>query len=97
MLYCPRCGKGLTEGAKTLECVRGDMPFSVRLDKVIRERYGSGAKTTSPYALGYQPGASWYCPGCGIPIVSKEGITCSVCGKSLTDLLHDLVELHPHK
>jgi hypothetical protein len=96
MLYCPKCGKGLAEEGNTLKCVPGDMPFSIRLDKVIRERFGPGAKATSISAPGYQPGARWYCPGCGIPIVSEEGIICSQCGKSLDDLLHTLVELHPH-
>ena len=95
MLYCPKCGKGLVEGATTLECVPGEMPLSARLDKVLRERFGPGNDAAAPYAPGYQPGARWYCPGCGVPIL-KEGMTCSECGRSLGDLLHDLVELHPH-
>ena len=95
MLYCPRCGKGLLQRAKTLTCVPGNMPFSARLDRIIRERYGTGTKTGTPAPASNHRGR-WYCPGCGIPIVSKEGITCSKCGKSLTDLLHDLIELHPH-
>jgi hypothetical protein len=40
----------------------------------------------------------WFCPGCGVPTVTKGGVEvrCPQCGRTLNEFLMVLVEFHPH-
>ena len=90
-LFCFRCGDALLDLNGTLTCVRGDMPLSVRLAAKLKERYVGRATTGSEPA--FRVGDVWYCPGCGS---GPGGPSCLACGTSTGDLLHDMVDLHPH-
>jgi hypothetical protein len=82
----------LTDGIPT--CAAGEMPLSPRLTAILVERFPLQAPRVSSVAVGRRPGA-WFCPGCGVPLGAE--LSCPTCGRSLRDLLQQLVELHPHR
>ena len=43
------------------------------------------------------PGSARICPGCGVPMVEDDGVQCPRCGEHLDELVHALVERHPHR
>jgi hypothetical protein len=91
-MYCPRCGMAMSDIAGVLTCVPGNMPLSRALQTALMARFPVQRKRVASVLLGKQRG--WFCPGCGIPM---NGTTCEQCSQSLQDLLHPLVELHPHQ
>lgn len=93
-MFCPKCGAEFVRREGELTCVRGDMPLSRYLEKLLTERYSRHVPSPHAGKPSSQP-HRWYCPGCGIPIGAD--LQCMECQQSLEDLLYQLVEFHPHR
>jgi hypothetical protein len=93
-VYCARCGRemSLIRGVPT--CATGDMPLSPHLAAVLADRFPVQAPRPQSVPVGRRLG-DWFCPGCGVALGAE--LCCPSCGRSLRDLLHELVELHPHR
>ena len=93
-MYCPQCGREMSQIDGVFTCVAGDMPLSRHMQAALCERFPE----LKPRPAGAQFGrdlAAWFCPGCGIPLALE--LRCPSCGRSLRDLFVELVELHPHR
>jgi len=92
-MYCPHCGRPLDEVGGVLTCVAGRMPLGRILQAVLTARFPVQNERSHETEVGRKPG-QWFCPACGVPL---KDMACPYCGRSLQDLLHQLVELHPHE
>jgi hypothetical protein len=93
-MFCPKCAAVLDLRSGTLTCVLGDMPLSQRLHNLLTQRYASGVPSPRKGVTSIEKDR-WYCPGCGVML--NENLVCPECYRSIKDLQHELVELHPHK
>lgn len=92
-IFCPKCGKRMCfSEMNEIFCLHGDMIFSKNLEKEIKKRckFDSYQEYISDTT-----GAKWYCPCCSKPL--NDNLYCDSCNISIQDLMHQLVELHPHK
>jgi hypothetical protein len=92
-MYCPYCGRVMPLIDGVFTCVSGDMPLSRVVHARLAERFPVPRPLPETAEVGTRR-PRWYCPGCGL--LMGEGTTCSVCGKSIHDLVFQLVEIHPH-
>jgi hypothetical protein len=103
-LFCPKCGDQLAQDENGhFECVRGQMPLSLRLERQLCDCYVSQVRRPRDmtFTYGGQPhtvGGDWYCPGCGVLIqeLSPGDLRCPICSQSIVEFIHSLIELHPH-
>lgn len=96
-IFCPKCGVELQRIAGELNCLRGEMGLSQKVEQILTDRFAADASPQSPnppYHPQYHGGLRWYCPGCGKSL--NTHLECEACGKHLRDLLFPLVETHPH-
>ena len=95
-MFCPFCGDTLVLRKGEMYCPTGDMELAHVLSQSLTACY---ADITSPKRINFTPnyrgGADQFCPGCGIK-VDKE-FNCPHCGKSVKELIYQLVEFHPHR
>ncbi len=99
-MYCPKCGDGLERRPTgELTCERGDMRLSKELERRLTECFVDRTRRPGAVPLHRRVGGSWYCPGCGVAMVETDPglITCPRCGLALGELVHELIELHPHR
>ena len=96
-MFCPWCAAPMEVRDGELTCPVGNAPLSqhaaARLSAAFVER------TTVPSAqpLRYRPGGRWYCPGCGVRMVTEEyDVHCPRCALHLNEFLIELVEMHSH-
>ncbi|MGC4115584.1 MAG: hypothetical protein QM765_13465 [Myxococcales bacterium] len=96
-MFCPKCGDSMTDTGNGLECRRGRMPLSQRLERRLRAAYEAGeAKKLQPAPTPtFEVGGTWHCPACGAAV--DPDLVCSTCKKSLRPFIYELVELHPHQ
>lgn len=102
-MFCPKCGRALILkpfgiGRDELYCAQGEMGLSLAVQQKFEERYGPHAAPPSPnppFHVQLHGGLQWFCPGDGERLNAQ--LECSTCGKHLRDLVHPLVEFHPHK
>lgn len=81
----------------TYRCDSGDMPFSVSMDRGLRETFLSADQPDQTDLKPTNWGGEWFCPRCGVATVQEDGIvSCPKCDRSLNPFLYRLVELHPH-
>jgi rubrerythrin len=74
------------------------MPLSKGPAARPRARYVTETDTARPPSLGFDPGGTWYCAGCGKEVGKEQGdLRCPACGKLMNDLVRILVELHCHR
>ncbi|HEY1786398.1 MAG TPA: hypothetical protein VGG30_12640 [Pirellulales bacterium] len=73
--------------------VSDDMPLSRVVHATLVERFPVPRPRPETAEVGMRR-PLWYCPGCGLPL--GEGMKCSVCGKSIRNLVFQRVEIHPH-
>jgi hypothetical protein len=93
-MYCPYCGRAVTLIDGVLTCTDGEMPLSPHLQAVLAERFAVDIPRPPDVAEGQRLDA-WFCPACGVRL--GPGLICPSCGRTLRDLHHQLVELHPHR
>jgi hypothetical protein len=74
-------------------CEVGGMPLSKSVQETLTSRFPEQKPRREPAVVGYSL-LRRYCPGCGVPL--DREMKCGSCGKSIRDLLFQLVELHPH-
>jgi hypothetical protein len=104
LLYCPKCGDILTEGADgRLECAPGRMPLAQELADRFRECYVTQTRRPRDVVFTYrgQPhgiGGEWFCPGCGVAAreATPGDLRCPACSQSLVEFIYSLIERHPH-
>ncbi len=93
-MFCPKCAAVLDLRNGTLTCVPGDMPLSQRLHNLLTQRYRSGVPSSREGATSIE-GTVGIVRAAGV--ILNEDLLCRECARSLKDLQHELVELHPHK
>src|SRR3569623_1670788 len=91
-MFCPFCGREMSLADGVFACMPGDSMFSPTMHQTMRERFPVDSSRREEVQIGRQL-ARWFCPGCGVPL---EALQCAKCGRSIRDLLGQLVELHPH-
>jgi hypothetical protein len=92
-MYCPKCGRVMSVIDGWTECSTGSMQLSRNMEKLLLQRFPEQMPRKAPAAIGSLL-SRWFCPGCGIPL--NRDLKCGSCGKSISDLHYQLVELHPH-
>ena len=98
-MYCPKCGDPLTMSADSwLECTRGDMQLSKRLEQRLKEVYELDLRPPKKHVLDID-GSGWFCPKCGVRLERSQerNYACPSCSLSIGEFVFELVELHPHR
>lgn len=96
-MFCPKCGDELAVVRGTLTCVRGGMPLSNEMKADLIEVF-IGKTGSTQRRLSSNTSGEWYCPGCGVPMIAKNGsVICPDCGGLLDDFVYPLIEFHPHR
>jgi hypothetical protein len=93
-VFCPHCGRTLTESGGKFFCYPGQACFAGELAAAFRQRFPAQRPADPEFEAGCQPDR-WFCPGCGVP--HREGLACLDCGGSIEDLRARLMELAPHR
>jgi uncharacterized Zn finger protein (UPF0148 family) len=99
-MYCPKCGDVLRRRPNgDLTCEQGEMGLSQRLERGLTECFVDRTRMPLEAPLPFVVGGGWCCPGCGVAMIETEpgSVVCSKCGLSLSEFIHELVELHPHR
>jgi hypothetical protein len=75
------------------------MGLSQRIERELTECFVDRTRTPGVASLPFRVGGSWSCPGCGVAMdeTAPGLVMCSKCGLSLSEFIHALVELHPHR
>jgi hypothetical protein len=73
------------------------MPFAQRTAERLYAAFVERTKTPSPEPLPFPVGGQWYCPGCGVRMITEpHDVHCPRCALRLNPFLVELVELHSH-
>ena len=77
-------------------CPQGEMYLSVKVEGELK-RLVINKPHLQP--LSFTVGGQWFCPADAVVMHEENSsLACPACGRSLSPgLIHDLVELHPHK
>ena len=79
-LHCPKCGDVLSEERPTFYCGKGDMEFSVVLDRAFRRYFLEKLEPAPDTRWNCKVGGEWFCPQCGRRIQEQDGrILCDSC------------------
>jgi hypothetical protein len=96
-MFCPKCGDRLAEVDGELTCVRGKMGLSERMRNDLDECFVSRLREPPDRKFDFRWGGTWFCPGCGKPMVEEAGaICCPDCRRNISGFLKHLIDLHPH-
>ena len=96
-MFCPYCGCGMVTRNGEVECPAGNMQLSPMLAKQLHESFVARTVVPSSVPLRYSVGGRYYCPGCGVPMITAEdGVQCPRCALHLNAFLHQIIELHSH-
>ena len=91
-LFCFRCAEPMSRASNSeLTCSQGEMGISRRMEQLLLNRFG--ARLIRDAAVP-DSAATWYSPTCRSSLVDMRRVHCT---ETLADLLHQLVELHPHR
>jgi rubrerythrin len=83
-MYCPKCGKALTEIKGVLTCVDGGMGLSQNLHQNFIECYEKKLRIPKSFQRKFRVGGNWFCPACGVACVEDGGsVNCPKCKLSL--------------
>ena len=97
-MHCPKCGDVLSEERTTFYCCKGDMEFSITLDRAFRRYFLEKLETAPDTRWSCRVGGEWFCPQCGRRMQEKDGrILCDSCHLNLAGLIYTLIEHHPHR
>lgn len=99
-MYCPKCGDALTRRPNgELACEHGDMGLSQDLERRLHECFVVNTREPRDIMASYAIGGKWWCPGCGVQAteMNPRDLRCPSCQRSLVEVLHALVEIHPHR
>lgn len=96
-MFCPKCGKELSETPTGLMCRDGEMEITNELEKRLTECYILKLREPLKKQFSFLISGDWFCPQCGVPIREQDGrLVCSLCNLSINEFIYSLVEHHPH-
>jgi hypothetical protein len=96
-MFCPWCGSPAEQRGSELVCPVGGMPFAPRTAARLFAAFVARTETPSPEPLRFRAGGRWYCPGCGVRMITEpHDVHCPRCALRLNPFLVELVELHSH-
>jgi uncharacterized Zn finger protein (UPF0148 family) len=96
-MFCPWCGSPTERRGGETVCPAGNMPFAPRTAARLSAAFVERTATPSAEPLRFRAGGRWYCPGCGIRMISEpHDVRCPRCALHLNEFLVELVELHSH-
>ncbi|HEX6369385.1 MAG TPA: hypothetical protein VF006_10660 [Longimicrobium sp.] len=96
-MFCPRCGTQTERRGGELVCPAGNMPLAPHTASRLAAAFVERTATPSAEPLRYRAGGRWYCPGCGVRMVTEpHDVRCPRCTLHLNQFLVELVELHSH-
>jgi rubrerythrin len=96
-MYCPWCGSQTEHDGRELVCPVGNMPFAQWTAERLYAAFVARTATPSPEPLRFRVGGRWYCPGCGVRMITEpHDVHCPRCTLRLNPFLVELVELHGH-
>lgn len=96
-MFCPYCGAQLQWISGELTCPVGNMPLAAHTESRLRAAFVERTGTPSAEPRRYRVGGRWYCPGCGVRMITQEhDVHCPRCALHLNEFLVELVEMHGH-
>jgi hypothetical protein len=96
-MFCPWCGSPTEVRGGELTCPAGNMAFAPRTAARLCAAFVERTTMPSAKPLPYLPGGRWYCPGCGVRMITDaHDVHCPRCTLHLNEFLTELVELHSH-
>jgi hypothetical protein len=98
-MFCPKCGTALVEQEGRLRCVPGEMGISQKMHEQL-ERISESPPSVPAVTPTVNLGDEWFCPADGFRMntVASSYPTCPSCSRVLPGaVIHQLVELHPHR
>lgn len=96
-MLCPYCGAHFQRIDGELTCLAGNMPLAPRTESRLSSAFVERTWTPSAEALPFRVGGRWYCPGCGVRMITEaHDVRCPRCALHLNEFLVELIELHSH-
>lgn len=96
-MFCPYCGAQMEERGGELVCPVGNMTLAPRTAERLFAAFVERTATPPPEPLRFRMGGRWYCPGCGVRMITEDhDVRCPRCTLHLNGFLVELVELHSH-
>lgn len=96
-MFCPWCAAPMMVRDGELTCPVGNAPLAPRTAERLSAAFVERTATPSAQPLPYRTGGRWYCPGCGVRMVTEpHDVRCPRCSLHLNEFLIELIELHSH-